>query len=132
MKNLKIELPSNKKFGYFFTFIFASVATYFFINSIKSWTYFFAIIATIFFIVTVTKAEILLPLNKIWMRFGLVLGMIVSPLVLGLIFFCLFTPLAFLMRLSGRDELRLKLNNKTSHWILRDEIRQGVFFRRQF
>jgi hypothetical protein len=132
MKDLKIELPSNKKFGYFFTFIIALMATYFFVNSIKSWAFFFAIIAAIFFIVTVIKAEILLPLNKIWMRLGFFLGIIVTPVVLGLIFFCLFTPYAFFMRLSGRDELRLKLNKKTSHWIFRHESRQGDFFRRQF
>ena len=132
MKDLKIKLPSNKKFGYFFTFLFALVTTYFFVKGIEAWAYFFLIIVVIFFIITITKAEILLPLNKIWMRFGLVLGLIVSPLVLGLIFFCIFTPLAFLMRLSGRDELRLKIKNKTSHWIPRDELRQGDFFRRQF
>ena len=132
MKDLKIKLPSNKKFGYFFTFLFALVATYFFVKGIEAWAYFFLIIVVIFFIITITKPEILLPLNKIWMRFGLLLGLIVSPLVLGLIFFCIFTPLAFLMRLSGRDELRLKIKNKTSHWIPRDELRQGDFFRRQF
>lgn len=132
MKDLKIKLPSNKKFGYFFTFLFALVATYFFVKGIEAWAYFFLIIVVIFFIITITKAEILLPLNKIWMRFGLMLGLIVSPLVLGLIFFCIFTPLAFFMRLSGRDELRLKIKNKTSHWIPRDELRQGDFFRRQF
>ena len=132
MKDLKIKLPSNKKFGYFFTFLFALVATYFFVKGIEAWAYFFLIIVVIFFIITISKAEILLPLNKIWMRFGLLLGLIVSPLVLGLIFFCIFTPLAFLMRLSGRDELRLKIKNKTSHWIPRDELRQGDFFRRQF
>lgn len=132
MKDLKIKLPSNKKFGYFFTFLFALVTTYFFVKGIEAWAYFFLIIVVIFFIITITKAEILLPINKIWMRFGLVLGLIVSPLVLGLIFFCIFTPLAFFMRLSGRDELRLKIKNKTSHWIPRDELRQGDFFRRQF
>ena len=131
MKDLNIELPSNKKFGYFFSFIFALVATYFFVNSLQSWAYFFAITTAIFFILTVIKPEVLLPLNKIWMRFGLLLSMIVSPLVLGLIFFCLFSPLAFLMRLNGRDELRLKFNKKTSHWILRNESSQGDF-RRQF
>ena len=132
MKDLKIKLPSNKKFGYFFTFLFALVTTYFFVKGIEAWAYFFLIIVVIFFIITITKPEILLPLNKIWMRFGLLLGLIVSPLVLGLIFFCIFTPLAFFMRLSGRDELRLKIKNKTSHWIPRDELRQGDFFRRQF
>ena len=111
MKSSEIELPSNKKFGYFFTLIFTSVSIYFFINSILSWAILF---------------------NKLWMRFGLLLGQIISPLVLGIIFFGIFTPVAFLMRLSGRDELRLKFKNKTSYWILRNEPIQGDSFRRQY
>ena len=132
MKSSEIELPSNKKFGYFFTLIFTSVSIYFFINSILSWAILFAFIGVIFFITTFVKASLLLPLNKLWMRFGLLLGQIISPLVLGIIFFGIFTPVAFLMRLSGRDELRLKFKNKTSYWILRNEPIQGDSFRRQF
>jgi|TARA_B110000090_G_C13156822_1_gene359903 predicted membrane protein len=132
MKLSEIELPSNKKFGYFFTLIFTSVSIYFFINSMLSWAILFAFIGVIFFITTFVKASLLLPLNKLWMRFGLLLGQIISPLVLGIIFFGIFTPVAFLMRLSGRDELRLKFKNKTSYWILRNEPIQGDSFRRQF
>ena len=132
MNSSEIELPSNKKFGYFFTLIFTSVSIYFFINSILSWAILFAFIGVIFFITTFVKASLLLPLNKLWMRFGLLLGQIISPLVLGIIFFGIFTPVAFLMRLSGRDELRLKFKNKTSYWILRNEPIQGDSFRRQF
>jgi len=132
MKSSEIELPSNKKFGYFFTLIFTSVSIYFFINSILSWAILFAFIGVIFFITTFVKASLLLPLNKLWMRFGLLLGQIISPLVLGIIFFGIFTPVAFLMRLSGRDELRLKFKNKTSYWILRNEPIQGDSFRRQY
>jgi hypothetical protein len=66
------------------------------------------------------------------MRFGLLLGMIISPIVLGLIFFCLFTPIAILMRISGRDELRLKLNRKVSHWIRRGEEIKSESFKWQF
>jgi hypothetical protein len=132
MKLSEIELPSNKKFGYFFTSIFALVSMYFLINSILSWAILFAIIVVIFFIITFVKANLLLPLNKLWMRFGLLLGKIISPLVFGIIFFAIFTPVAFLMRLSGRDELRLKFKNKTSYWILRNEPIQGDSFRRQF
>ena len=132
MKLSEIELPSNKKFGYFFTSIFALVSMYFLINSVLSWAIFFAIIGVLFFITTFVKASLLLPLNKLWMRFGLLLGQIISPLVLGIIFFGIFTPVAFLMRLSGRDELRLKFKNKTSYWILRNEPIQGDSFRRQF
>ena len=130
MKLSEIELPSNKKFGYFFTSIFALVSTYFFINSILSWAFPIFFIGVIIFIITFLKADLLLPLNKLWMRLGLLLGKIISPLVLGVIFFGIFTPIAFLMRLSGRDELRLKFKNKTSHWILRSQ--QKMSFKNQF
>ena len=66
------------------------------------------------------NAQILLPFNKLWMRFGFLLGLIVSPLVLALIFFTLFTPIAITTRIFGRDELRLILKKRKSHWIKRD------------
>ena len=86
----------------------------------------------ILLVLSVVKAEILLPLNKLWMRFGLFLGMIVSPIVLGAIFFGLFMPIAFLMRFTGRDELRLKFYKKPSHWIVRREPIKSESFKNQF
>ena len=131
-KSSGIELPSNRKFGYLFTLIFTLIGTYFFYKQVTQLGIFFSIVAVVFFSVTIIKADVLLPFNKLWMRFGLLLGRIVSPLVLGIIFFGIFTPIAFLMRLSGRDELRLKFINKTSHWILPDRSMKGDSFRRQF
>ena len=119
MKLSEVELPSNRKFGFFFTFVFAVAAAYFYYSANVSWTYVFIAVASIFMLVTLIKSDALLPLNKLWMCFGLLLGMIVSPIVLGIIFFGLFTPIAAIMRLSGRDELRLKFNRKVSHWISR-------------
>jgi len=124
------KLPSNKKFGYFFTSIFALVSAYFFIGSILGWSILFASTGVILFVITFVKADLLLPLNKLWMRFGLLLGKIISPLVFGMIFFLIFAPVAFLMRMSRRDELRLKFKNKTSHWILRSEKKES--FKNQF
>jgi len=132
MKFSEIELPSNKKFGYFFSLVFAIATVYFYIYSSLIWTYVFAVAVTIFLLITLVKADFLLPLNKLWMRFGLLLGMIVSPIVLGVIFFGLFTPIALIMRLSGRDELRLEFKDKTSHWVLRDEPIQSNSFKNQF
>lgn len=132
MKFAEIELPSNQKFGFFFTFIFAVAATYFYYTANVTWTYVCIAAALIFLLVTLVKSDALLPLNKLWMRFGLLLGMIVSPIVLGIIFFGLFTPIAILMRLSGRDELRLKFNQKASHWILRGEPIKSESFKHQF
>ena len=99
-------LPSNRKFGYFFTAIFWIGAIYAFYVSSSIWLYSLSAIGLIFFCITIIKADFLLPLNKLWMKFGIVLGVIVSPIVLGIIFWTLY-PLALLMRLSGRDELRL-------------------------
>ena len=132
MKLSEIELPSNRKFGLFFTFVFAVVAAYFYYSANVRWTYVFIAAASIFLLVTLIKSDALLTLNKLWMRFGLLLGMIVSPIVLGIIFFALFTPIAILMRLSGRDELRLKFRSKVSHWITRNEQIKSESFKHQF
>ena len=74
-----------------------------------------------------------MPLNKAWMRLGFLLGVIINPIVLGLIFFLLFTPIALLMRLFGRDELRLRVKNRSSHWKNRNIRSIGMnTFKQQF
>ena len=132
MKGSDLKLPSNKKFGFFFTFVFALATVYFYNASTVSWTFIFAAASLIFLFFTLVKADILLPLNKLWMRFGLLLSMLVSPIVLGVIFFGLFTPIAFVMRIFGQDELGLKINKKSSYWILHSEPINPVSFRNQF
>ena len=132
MKFSEIELPSNRKFGFFFTFVFAAAAAYFYYSANLTWAYMFIAAALAFLLVTLTKSDALLPLNKLWMRFGLLLGMLVSPVILGIIFFGLFSPIAILMRLRGRDELRLKFTHKASHWILREAPIKSESFKQQF
>lgn len=132
MKFSEVELPSNKKFGIFFTLVFVLVTTYFYVNSSLTWVYVFAAVTGLFLTVTIVKADALLPLNKLWMMLGFVLGIIISPIVLGIIFYGIFTPIAILMRLFKRDELRLKFKNKTNHWVLRSESIQNSSFKNQF
>ena len=132
MNSSDIKLPSNKSFGFFFTFVFGLVALYFHTNDLMSWTFTMSLMSVIFLVITVLRAEILLPLNKLWMRFGLLLGLIVSPIILGIIFFGIFTPIALVMRLSGRDELRLKFDKKSTHWISRTEPIKSESFKYQF
>ena len=128
----EIELPSNRKFGFFFTFVFVVLGFYFYFSDNLTWAYLVSAASLAFLLVTLVKSDTLLPLNKVWMRFGLLLGMIVSPIVLGVIFFGLFTPIAIVMRLSGRDELRLKFAQKANHWILRAEPIKSESFKNQF
>lgn len=129
-KNLK--LPSNRKFGYFFSIIFLIASAYFYIKEINIAFYAFLILSTVFFIITFFNADILRPLNNLWMKFGLILGMIVSPIVMGIIFFFIFTPIGILMRLFGRDELSIRLKNNSSYWNKRDNNIHSNSFRRQF
>ena len=108
----EVKLPSNRKFGFFFTVIFLLSSFYLYYVDNKVMVYILGVICGIFLIVTIINADALLPLNKLWMKFGILLGKIVSPIIMGIIFFGIFTPIAILMRLSGRDELRLRLKKK--------------------
>ena len=133
MKLSEVQLPSNRKFGIFFTFVFVATATYFFWEGSTQVSAILGVLATVFALVTIIKSELLLPLNKLWMSLGLLLGMIISPIVLGGLFFFLFTPIAFLMRLVGRDELRLKKLEAKSYWKSREPSGpSGDSFKHQF
>ena len=132
MKFSEIELPSNRKFGLFFTFVFLVAAAYFYYSDNVTWAYSFIVGALLFLLVTLIKSDALLPLNKLWMRFGLLLSMIVSPIVLGVIFFGLFTPYALIIKIFGRDELRLKIKKVKTHWKSRSRTMPQTDFTQQF
>ena len=132
MNHSKIILPSNRKFGLFFSLVFSLVSFYFFYLENNFWFYIFGLLALVFIIITLISSDSLGPLNKLWFKFGLLLGKIVSPVVMGLIFFGIFTPIAIFMRLIGRDELRLKFKNQSTHWIKRKSSNLTESFKRQF
>ena len=119
MKFSEIILPSNRKFGFFFTSVLIASGGYFLIENSTYTAVAFLGAGALFLVITLLKAELFLPINKLWMGFGMLLGMIVSPIVLGIIYFGLFSPIALGMRLLGRDELRLKFKTRTSHWKLK-------------
>jgi len=110
------QLPSNKKFGFFFAVIFLFLALYFYNYAGQALALSSLSISVFFLLAALFFDTVLLPLNKLWMKLGLLLGMIVSPLVMGIIFFTLFVPIGLIMRLFDRDELRLKMRPRDSHW----------------
>ena len=132
MKISKNDLPSNKKFGYFFSIVFLITAAYFLYSASQTVGYLLAIIGLIFLLITIIRANLLLPLNRLWMQLGILLGIIVSPIILGIIFFGLFTPYALIMRVMKRDELNLKLTKKYNYWKLRSHSYPQTNFKRQF
>ena len=132
IKEFETELPSNRKFGFFFTVVFLVASAYFYMKTNTIGIYTFGGLAIIFLLITIIKAELLLPVNKIWMSLGHLIGMFVSPIVLGLIFFGIFTPIGFMMRIFGRDELQLKFREKSSYWIKRETALDPNSLKNQF
>ncbi len=110
-------LPSNRKFGWFFATLFALLAAY---AHWKAWgevATVALILSTIFAVVSLVCPQLLSPLNRLWYGLGLLLGKVVSPIVLGMMFFVLITPISLITRLFGRDELKIKKRSVESYWI---------------
>ena len=116
MKKNNIEISSNRSFGIGFFVVFLIIAFYPLINQneIRLWS---LVIALTFLVLGILNSKLLLPLNKIWFKFGIFLGKIISPLVMGVIFFFVVTPIGIFMRIIKKDLLNLKYNNDKSYWI---------------
>ena len=132
MKLSDIKLPSNRKFGFFFTTIFLLASLYSYYIDSEIMVYVLSVLCVTFLVITIINPKILLPLNKLWMKFGVLLGMIISPIIMGIIFFGIFTPIAIIMRLAGRDELRLRFHKQKTHWINRKTLNKVDSFKKQY
>ena len=111
-----IKISSNRSFAIVFFVVFLIIAIYPLTHGgdIRIWS---AIISFIFLVLGFLNSSILTPLNKVWFKFGILLGKIISPLIMGIIFFLVVTPIGLLMRLLGKDLINLKYNNNKSYWI---------------
>lgn len=117
-------LPSNRNFGFLFGGVFALLSAYAgYKGGDALRIYGWLIAAVVVGLVAIVAPNLLTPFNKAWMKLGDLMGKVVSPLVLGVIFFVLITPVAFVTRLFGRDEMRLKKTNASSYWV--DRIPPG-------
>ena len=112
----KIKTSSNKSFGIVFFTFFLIIALWPLINggNIRIWS---LVVSIVFLILGIINSKILTPLNILWFKFGLFLGKVVSPIVMGIIFFFVVTPTGIIMRLIGKDLLNLKKNNSNTYWI---------------
>jgi len=115
-----IKGSSNLSFGIVFSVLFAIIGLFPLIggSSVQWWS---LIVAVIFLVLGLAAPNILAPLNRLWMRFGLLLHRIVNPLVMALLFFLVVTPIALLMRLLGKRPLHLETRpDADSYWIPRE------------
>jgi len=113
---INLKPGSNRSFGIVFFTVFLLIAFYPVINnhSIRFWALF---ISLIFLVLGLLNSKILSPFNLLWFKFGIFLGRFISPLIMGIIFFFVVTPIGILMRLLRKDLLNLKFNNKDTYWI---------------
>ena len=112
----EIKISSNKNFGFVFFTVFLLIAIYPLIHGeeLRIWS---LGISFIFLILGFTNSNILTPLNKIWFKFGIYLGKIVSPVIMGIIFFIVVTPIGLIMKILRKDLLNLKFNSQKSYWV---------------
>ena len=111
-----VKISSNRSFGVVFFIVFLLIALYPVINNeeIRVWS---LIVSLIFLVLGLLNSKILNPFNQIWFKFGVLLGRIISPLIMAIIFFFVVTPIGLIMRTLGKDILNLRYNTKKTYWI---------------
>jgi hypothetical protein len=125
MNSKNIKISSNRNFGvvFFIFFMIISLFPLFKDGNVRVWA---VVVAIIFLILGLLNSSVLSPLNKIWFKFGILLGNFISPIIMGLVFFIVVTPTSFIMKVFGKDLLNLKKNNKKSYWIEKSPIKSKM------
>ncbi len=116
--NKKVWMSSNRSFGlvFFAFFLIVGLWPIFQYEDIRIWS---IIVAFIFLILGILDSKYLTPLNRFWMKFGLFLGKIISPIVMGIVFFLVVTPIGIIMKIFRKDLLNIKYNQNQSYWVHR-------------
>tara|TARA_B100001027_G_scaffold215741_1_gene190353 strand:+ start:978 stop:1364 length:387 start_codon:yes stop_codon:yes gene_type:complete len=120
-----IKSPSNRNFGVVFSLVFLIIGLWPLVNygEIRYWA---ILIAFIFLILGLLDSRLLNPFNKIWFKFGILLSKIVSPIIMGIIFFLVVTPIGLLMRIFKKDLLNLRFNNDETYWIKKKDDKSDM------
>ena len=125
MDNKDIKISSNKSFGivFFIFFLILSIYPLFKDGNFRIWT---LILSIVFLILGLLNSSILSPLNKIWFKFGILLGNFISPIVMGVIFFTVVTPTSIIMKILNKDLLNLKKNDNETYWVKKSEVKSKM------
>ena len=126
LQKSKPKISSNRSFGLVFFFVFLIVSLWPLLNEnpLRIWS---IIIAIIFLILGLMNSKLLAPLNVLWSKFGILLGSIVAPIVMGIVFFLVITPTGFIMKIFNKDLLKKNRDSgKVSYWINRDKTKSTM------
>jgi hypothetical protein len=122
----KIKISSNRSFGLTFFVVFLIIGTWPILNNeeLRIWS---IIISFVFFILGLINSKLLLPLNKLWFKFGIMLGAIIAPIIMGIVFFVVVMPTGIIMKLLGKDLLGMKYNkSKKSYWTIEKKVNNSM------
>ena len=121
----KIKLPSNRNFGIVFFIVFLLIALWPILNNndIRIWS---LIISFVFLALGSINSKLLTPLNKLWFKFGIFLGSIIAPIIMGIVFFLVVTPTGLIMKLFRKDLINLRKNNSNTYWIEKKDIKSSM------
>tara|TARA_Y100000590_G_C15300730_1_gene856201 strand:- start:324 stop:716 length:393 start_codon:yes stop_codon:yes gene_type:complete len=123
----KIKLPTNRNFGIVFFIVFLLISLWPLIDAgdLRVWS---LIVSFIFLFLGLLNSSILNPLNKLWYKFGIILGNLISPLIMGIIFFTIVTPIAYILRIFKKDVLKLKFRSDeiNSYWIKKENLKNSM------
>ena len=110
---------SNRSFGLLFFIVFLTIGLWPLKNG-DNLNLYFSITSLIFLILGLLNSKLLSPLNKIWIKFGEILGTIIAPIIMALVYFVILTPVSLVVRVFGKDILGLKfINKQQTYWINR-------------
>ncbi len=125
----KIKLPSNRNFGLVFFTVFLLIALWPILNNndLRIWS---LIVSLVFLVFGSLNSKLLTPLNKLWFKFGIFLGNIIAPIIMGIVFFLVVTPTGLIMKILKKDLLKLKNNNSDTYWLEKDNSNNSL--RNQF
>ena len=111
-----MKKSSSKSFGYLFFGIFLALAVWVYVKN-QNLNYWLIGTSTIFLVLTLIKSKLLDVLNDLWIKFGELLGKIIAPIVMSIVFFLIVTPIGLVLKIVKKDLLKLKFNNDKSYWI---------------
>ena len=130
MKKVLVKISSNRSFGFLFFIVFLAISLWPLKSQedLRLWAF---ILSLTFLVLGILNSKFLTPLNKLWHKFGIFLGSIVSPVVMGIVFFIVVTPVGLIMRFLGKDLLRINKSKFVStYWISHEK--QNNTMKRQF
>ena len=120
-----MKKSSSKSFGYLFFGIFFALSIWAYIKN-QNLNYWLIGTSTVFLVLTLIKSKLLDVLNDLWIKFGELLGKIVSPIVMSIVFFLIVTPIGLILKIVKKDLLKLKFNNDKSYWIEKNKTIESM------